>query len=393
MNAHLAGQIDFCVLPGDNADDGAAAQYALIRRELADFVIPVHVIPGDHDHKPGDLRAFYRGLGLPRLPYSINAGRYRCLFLDVVSQGSGGPDFVLGAEQLKWLDAELADATARRQSCVIFMHAYPADLKADGESLKYLLRHHQVAFVDMGHTHYNELANDGTTIFATTRSTGQIEEGPVGFSLASLKDGVVSWRFKPLRSLWPFVMITSPADHRLVTDIERPGHVITGTFPVTARVFGSSPAVAAAESTMVIGSPCIRSLLTGRDSVKRHSSSSTSRWRPPSAASAPNATALVLGTLVALLSNAVNNLPLGLIAGTVASGAHLPPHVTGALLIGVDLGPNLSVTGSLATIPWLVVLRREGQAVSAWRFLRLGCVIMPTALIASLVTFIWFKSN
>jgi Icc protein len=244
MNARLAGQIDFCVLPGDNADDGAAAQYGLIRRGLDDFVIPVHVIPGDHDHKPGDLRAFYRGLGLPRLPYSINTGRYRCLFLDVVSQGSGGPDFVLGAEQLKWLDAELADATARRQSCVIFMHAYPADLKADGESLKSLLRDHQVAFVDMGHTHYNELANDGTTIFATTRSTGQIEEGPVGFSLASVKDGVVSWRFKPLQSLWPFVMITSPADHRLVTDIGRPGHVISGTFPVTARVFGSSAAVA-----------------------------------------------------------------------------------------------------------------------------------------------------
>jgi arsenical pump membrane protein len=43
---------------------------------------------------------------------------------------------------------------------------------------------------------------------------------------------------------------------------------------------------------------------------------------PASAASAPNATGLVLGTLVALLCNAVNNLPLGLIAGTVASGAH-----------------------------------------------------------------------
>jgi arsenical pump membrane protein len=85
----------------------------------------------------------------------------------------------------------------------------------------------------------------------------------------------------------------------------------------------------------------------------------------------------------------INNLPLGLIAGSVASGAQLSPHVTGALLIGVDLGPNLSVTGSLATILWLVALRREGQTVSAWKFLGLGCLVMPPALIVSLVTFIW----
>ena len=112
---------------------------------------------------------------------------------------------------------------------------------------------------------------------------------------------------------------------------------------------------------------------------------------PSSAAAAPNATGFVVGSAVAVLCNVMNNLPLGLIAGTVASSAHLSPHVTGAILIGVDLGPNLSVTGSLATILWLVALRREGQAVSAWKFLGLGCAVMPPALIASLATFIWLK--
>ena len=75
----------------------------------------------------------------------------------------------------------------------------------------------------------------------------------------------------------------------------------------------------------------------------------------------------------------------------MATGAQLSPHVTGALLIGVDLGPNLSVTGSLATILWLVALRREGQAVSGWKFLKLGRLVMPPALLAALVTFIWLK--
>src|SRR6266436_7106903 len=192
INTHLAGQIDFCV------------------------------IPGDHDRKPGDLRAFYQGLGVAPLPNAITVGGYRCLFLDVVSHGSGGPDFALGRDQLQWLESELKSASALREGSVVFMHAYPADLKADGEAVRQLLAKYQVTLVDMGHTHYNELSNDGTTIFATTRSTGQIEEGPVGFSLVSLSRGIVSWRFKPLRSPWPFVVITSPADQRLVTDVKRP---------------------------------------------------------------------------------------------------------------------------------------------------------------------------
>jgi arsenical pump membrane protein len=62
--------------------------------------------------------------------------------------------------------------------------------------------------------------------------------------------------------------------------------------------------------------------------------------------------------------------------------------VTGALLIGVDLGPNLSVTGSLATILWLVALRREGQEINAWKFLWLGLVVMPPALLLALGSFV-----
>jgi arsenical pump membrane protein len=107
------------------------------------------------------------------------------------------------------------------------------------------------------------------------------------------------------------------------------------------------------------------------------------------AQSSPDATAQIAGGAAAILCNAMNNLPLGLIAGAVATGAHVTPRLTGALLIGVDLGPNLSVTGSLATILWLVALRREGQNVSAWKFLLLGSVVMPPALLASLASFIW----
>ncbi|RYF47473.1 MAG: arsenic transporter, partial [Cytophagaceae bacterium] len=90
------------------------------------------------------------------------------------------------------------------------------------------------------------------------------------------------------------------------------------------------------------------------------------------------------GIGVALTCNLVNNLPAGLITGTVVQASQVPDVIKSALLIGIDLGPNLSVTGSLATILWLVALRREGQKVSAWAFLKLGIPVMLTALLFTL---------
>jgi arsenical pump membrane protein len=49
----------------------------------------------------------------------------------------------------------------------------------------------------------------------------------------------------------------------------------------------------------------------------------------------------------------------------------------------VDLGPNLSVTGSLATILWLLALRKENLDVGFWKFLRVGVLVMPIALLLS----------
>lgn len=91
------------------------------------------------------------------------------------------------------------------------------------------------------------------------------------------------------------------------------------------------------------------------------------------------------GVVVALVSNVINNLPAGLLAGEVVHAANVGHTMSAAVLIGVDLGPNLSVTGSLATILWLNALRREGLYVSAWQFLRLGMVVMTPALVCSLV--------
>jgi len=92
------------------------------------------------------------------------------------------------------------------------------------------------------------------------------------------------------------------------------------------------------------------------------------------------------GAALAVGCNLVNNLPAGLVAGRVVEIAAVPDHVRSAVLIGVDLGPNLSVTGSLATILWLTALRREGQSVDAWTFLKLGALVMPPALVLAIAS-------
>ena len=106
------------------------------------------------------------------------------------------------------------------------------------------------------------------------------------------------------------------------------------------------------------------------------------------AAASPQKTAVGAGAIVAFASNLLNNLPTALVAATVSQNADVPLQVTSGLLIGVDLGPNLSVTGSLATILWLIALRREGEAVTAWQFLKLGIIIMPPALVAALLAIV-----
>jgi arsenical pump membrane protein len=104
----------------------------------------------------------------------------------------------------------------------------------------------------------------------------------------------------------------------------------------------------------------------------------------------PKLAALAGSFGVAILSNVMNNLPSGLLTGAAAHAIRTPAYIHHALLLGVDLGPNLSVTGSLATILWLIALRREGEHVSGWQFLKLGLFVMPPSLLLATVALTLF---
>ncbi|CCE12147.1 putative arsenite permease [Bradyrhizobium sp. STM 3843] len=114
-----------------------------------------------------------------------------------------------------------------------------------------------------------------------------------------------------------------------------------------------------------------------------------SDWLHQGVAQSPAGTAWASGLVTAIATNIANNLPVGLVAGSVAASDHLPRQVISSVLIGVDLGPNISVTGSLATILWLTALRREKIEVSAWQFLKIGLIATPPALLAALAAAMW----
>jgi arsenical pump membrane protein len=93
--------------------------------------------------------------------------------------------------------------------------------------------------------------------------------------------------------------------------------------------------------------------------------------------------ALTFGT--ALGTNLVNNwtMALAILPALERSGAS-DILIAGSLL-GADIGPNLSVVGSLATLIWLTEVRRAGLAVSAWTYLRLGLTATLPALAAAIL--------
>jgi arsenical pump membrane protein len=103
----------------------------------------------------------------------------------------------------------------------------------------------------------------------------------------------------------------------------------------------------------------------------------------------PMAATLSSSFAVAALSNVMNNLPSGLLVGGALRTVQVPAYLRPAVLIGVDLGPNLSVTGSLATILWLIALRREGEHVSGWTFLKTGALVMLPALFLATLVIPW----
>jgi arsenical pump membrane protein len=99
----------------------------------------------------------------------------------------------------------------------------------------------------------------------------------------------------------------------------------------------------------------------------------------PAGASLPDL--LGIAAISALLANLLNNLPATLILLPVAAGLGTGPVL--AVLIGVNIGPNLTYSGSLATLLWRRVLRAEGATVQLREFTALGLLTVPVSIVVA----------
>lgn len=238
INDCFANSMSFVYLPGDVAEHGSHLAYSVVRQSLDRLTVPWCAILGDHDVHEKSFANFCEFMSAKK-HYSFTIGHARFLAMNAFEVPDPG-SFIVSAEQLRWAGEELDRATADAQSKILLLHCYPSNLKVGGDALSYLVREHGVQLIDMGHTHYNEIANDGRTIYTATRSTGQIEEGPVGFSVTNLDKGAVSWRFFELGAL-PAVMITSRCDERLMTDSDLASPLHQTRLLVRAKIWHHGP--------------------------------------------------------------------------------------------------------------------------------------------------------
>lgn len=99
---------------------------------------------------------------------------------------------------------------------------------------------------------------------------------------------------------------------------------------------------------------------------------------------------LGIAALAAVLANVVNNLPATLVlVPLVAAGG---PAAVLAMLLGVNIGPNLTYAGSLSNLLWRGVLRRHNVDASVGEYTRLGLCTVPAAL-AMAVLALWASAQ
>ena len=92
---------------------------------------------------------------------------------------------------------------------------------------------------------------------------------------------------------------------------------------------------------------------------------------------------LATAVLSAVLANVINNLPAVLVLLPLAVAAG--PGAVLAVLLGVNIGPNLTYAGSLATLLWRRIAREHDTSVDLGEFTRLGLLTVPAALLLAVL--------
>jgi 3',5'-cyclic AMP phosphodiesterase CpdA len=242
---------DFVQFIGDNVQDGTDEQYGLFAELRARLSVPWFAIPGDHDAR-GDpsAAAFRRHVGEPHGALSLRGFR----FLRLNSQE--GRPAGLSPARAAWFRDEVDAALGAGQRVVVFQHNYPYKVweTFDGPGLddwRAVVQTRRIAAIFTGHTHYGQTANDGRNVVVATRSIGDPEGGPPGYTLAHVGGEGLAVTYRTIGEEAPVVLITHPREKLLATG---PRHVVSGPAACLARTWWSRP-LAGVEGRLDGGEP------------------------------------------------------------------------------------------------------------------------------------------
>lgn len=229
---------DFVQFIGDNVQDGTAAQYDLFRDLTSRVAAPWHALVGDHDAQGDPAAADFRArVGDPT--GSVQLRGFRFVRLNTQEGRPAG----LSDRQLDWFRDELNAAADAGERVVVLQHNYPFQIWEDFagpgvDEWRRTVHSRGVHAVLCGHTHYWQIANDGRNVFVATRSVGDPEGGPPGYTVTYFHGHDFAATFRSVNDRGPLVLVTHPRDALLCTG---PAHVVRGPAEVRARVWSAEP--------------------------------------------------------------------------------------------------------------------------------------------------------
>jgi hypothetical protein len=228
---------DFVQFIGDNVQDASEAQFRLFDELRGRLDVRHFALAGDHDVKDDpEASGFRRHLGEPHGALSLRG--FRFIRLNTRESRPVG----LSAAQIGWFRREVDRALAEGERVVIFQHNYPYQIWEDFagpgiDEWRSVVQTRRIEAIVCGHTHYWQVANDGRNVAIATRSIGDPEGGPPGYTLLYLCGDDLAVAYRSVEDRGPIVLVSHPRERLLATG---PRHVVSFRDRVVVRTWSRS---------------------------------------------------------------------------------------------------------------------------------------------------------